>query len=80
MALQIKRCGWCGEEFAARRSDAKWCSTACRMAAHRRKTGKTGYGSVRRTRTSAERKAATGKGENPRTRNRYDHRRWQLRG
>lgn len=31
-----KRCLSCGSEFQAKRSDAKYCSTACRVAGHRR--------------------------------------------
>jgi len=34
------RCERCGEPFAPTRSDARYCSTACRVAAHRdRKAG-----------------------------------------
>lgn len=77
MSLQIKVCDWCGGEFAARRSDARWCSTACRVAGHRRRKGKTPHTAIRRTVASKERQRATGKGENPRTANRWDSRRWR---
>jgi len=29
------RCGHCGERFQAKRQDARYCSTRCRVAAHR---------------------------------------------
>jgi hypothetical protein len=32
-------CAHCGERFAPKRSTARFCSTACRVAAHRAKAG-----------------------------------------
>lgn len=42
MAEYEKRCGWCGREFRATRSDAKYCSPACREA-HWRKASTKAY-------------------------------------
>lgn len=30
-------CEWCGKEFLAKRTSARFCSTACRVAHHREK-------------------------------------------
>lgn len=31
----VAECSWCGQSFGARRADADFCGTACRVAAHR---------------------------------------------
>lgn len=36
--VHTKVCGWCAAPFAARRSDAFWCSGRCRVAACRART------------------------------------------
>jgi len=41
VTVQGRRCEWCGSLFAASRADARYCSTRCRVAAHRSaKSGK----------------------------------------
>ncbi|WP_108858552.1 hypothetical protein [Ruegeria sp. Alg231-54] len=35
---QARLCDWCAKAFEVRRSTAKYCSAACRMAAHRAKS------------------------------------------
>jgi hypothetical protein len=31
----IRKCGWCGHSIEGRRATAAYCSTRCRVAAHR---------------------------------------------
>lgn len=59
MASESKVCAYCTGTFQPRRSDAKTCSNACRVALHRRTKGAP---PTRRRRSSAARKRATGHG------------------
>ena len=36
MARYVKQCAWCGREFTATRSDARYCSSTCRKRHERR--------------------------------------------
>lgn len=38
MSRQITTCGYCAGDFCPRRSDARYCSGACRQAAHHART------------------------------------------
>jgi hypothetical protein len=35
LSPESRTCAQCGETFAPKRSDARFCSTRCRVAAHR---------------------------------------------
>jgi len=77
-------CRYCGREFKARRCDARYCSTGCRVAAYRRRKhveegedpahqggGEGEHGSLKRIPVAAERrqrKAVREDGEGARTR------------
>lgn len=69
MPLYVKVCEHCKGEFPARRSHARFCSKACRVAAHRAKKSPRW---VRPRQThSEERKQKTGDGSNPRRKRYY---------
>jgi len=73
MGWTLIACKNCHGEFPAKRKHALYCSTACRVAAHRAReaTGGERWAPDKRRRrkgASAEREAATGTGTNPRAR------------
>ena len=58
-----RRCDYCRHYFQCSRKDARFCSSACRKAASRARTGQASSGRRLRLTVSAERRKKTGWGE-----------------